>query len=130
MHYGGVLTAVLSGFKSNQLDIDSDVEELRVHIRAGARDLNIGCVYIPPRSDISVHYNHLKSVEKICEHYANCDITVIGDFNLQNIKWRGCDDTPEVLPFNVPFDSYHIFYIFHILHFVLISTAVSTIHLI
>lgn len=60
---GGVLIAVRNSFHSYKIDIVSEVEELWVRVRVGVRDLIIGCVYIPPRSDFCV-YESLKICRK------------------------------------------------------------------
>lgn len=84
---GGVLIAVHKRLNSGRVDCDCNLEQLFVSISCLTKELIVGVVYIPPRSDVTVYNMHCASVEEILGGRADCSVAIFGDYNLPNVCW-------------------------------------------
>lgn len=67
--------------------VNSYVEEIWIKVSLANQDLIIRCVYIPPNSALLKYSEHVQSLQNICDIHPNCEIVVIGDFDLSNIEF-------------------------------------------
>ena len=99
---GGVLLAINNKYKCSQVSSeDSVTEQVWVKVSIPSRSLIIGCIYLPPKSAVETYNAHMLSVQSICDLNPNCDIVVVGDFNLPNIVWTHEPDFDGLLPTNI-----------------------------
>lgn len=86
---GGVLIAVNKCYKSLLIQLDCNtVEQIFVKVSTGLQDIVFGSVYLPPDSNIEKYSSHVNSVMSVCDNFVDCDVVIVGDYNLPNIKWN------------------------------------------
>lgn len=84
---GGVLVAVHKKLNSCRIDCNNSLEQLFVSVSCLTKELILGVVYIPPKSDVTVYNEHCASVEEILGGRADCSVVIFGDYNLPNVDW-------------------------------------------
>lgn len=61
------------------------------------KKLIIGAVYLLPRTQSEIHMQHVQTVEKIYSDNADCDLILIGDYNVPKTTWTNYTDISEPL---------------------------------
>lgn len=93
---GGVLIAVSSKLKSRRINVASPThsfDHVFVHVQVGSGSLLLGCVYIPPSSDVETYVEHCNIVEDLCCRYPDSKVYLAGDYNLRGAKWGVDEDS-------------------------------------
>lgn len=92
---GGVLIAVNKKISSKLLkNKNCDVEQIYVMLNDKTKKTIIGCVYIPPNSNITKYKSHCEDVELLKSNHPNHHIILCGDYNLPNCKFNDLDYLP------------------------------------
>lgn len=85
---GGAMIAVHRSISSKVMDTFTDnLESIFVQIYTIKQKILIGCIYLPPQSDLNLYSDYINSVEFILENHNFTDIYLCGDFNLPKISW-------------------------------------------
>lgn len=97
---GGVLLSVLSTLHSTVVHTNVyTIEHVFVKFNFYSHLYIIGVFYIPPNSTIHTYRLICKIIEDVVAQYPTSFISVFGDFNLSNVKWKPFpDDGPLCTP--------------------------------
>lgn len=83
---GGVLIAINSNLKSKVLKVSFNcVEHIFVLLQLSNINFIIGCVYIPPRSHITVFENFFSAINELINSNPTAKLILLGDFNLPSL---------------------------------------------
>lgn len=87
---GGVMLCVSKNISSTKLPVKhKSVEQIFVLLNIPNRKIIIGCVYIPPASDLQTYKNHNEDIEVLKFKYPKAKFIIAGDYNLPNWTSQG-----------------------------------------
>lgn len=87
---GGVLIAVSNKLKSRRVTVGSvlsSFDNVFVLVKISNVSLLLGCVYIPPNSDVETYLEHCRVVEELSLRFPDSSLFLTGDYNLRDATW-------------------------------------------
>lgn len=87
---GGVLICIIKKYSSNCLSIpsiNSNFEQLFVHVQLSSKELLTANVYFAPKSCNDSYISLFSLLNLVKSYYSDSDVNISGDFNLPNLNW-------------------------------------------
>lgn len=95
---GGLFIAIRKSLKATHITLENSVlEQLFVMATINSKKYIFGAIYIPPSSNSETYSAHCTQLLRLCERFPNCELVIVGDFNLPDATWFVSDsNTIEV----------------------------------